>query len=125
GVLHVIAASGMNVTFVSAALLFSLGLFLNRRNALLFGSLGIIFYLFLVGLQPSILRASIMGLLAFGAGLLGRQHIGIFALFVSGYVLLLWQPNFLFDVGFQLSFMATCGIMFMKPLLDHWLAKLG
>jgi len=66
-----------------------------------------------------------MGLLALGAALLGRQDIGIFALFVSGYVLLLWQPNFLFDVGFQLSFMATCGIMFMKPLLDHWLAKLG
>jgi len=63
GVLHVIAASGMNVTFVSSALLYTLGLFLNRRSALLFGIVGIIFYVFLVGFQPSILRASIMGFL--------------------------------------------------------------
>ena len=125
GVLHVIAASGMNVTFISAALLFTLGLFLKRRVALIFGCLGIIFYVFLVGFQPSILRASIMGLLAFGASLLGRQHIGVVALLVSGYLLLLWQPNFLLDVGFQLSFMATAGIMFLKPLLDEPLLKFG
>src|SRR6266568_103378 len=125
GVLHVIAASGMNVTFVSAALLYTLGLFFNRRNALVIGCVGIIFYVFLVGFQPSILRASIMGLLAFGAGLLGRQNIAMFGLFVSGYLLLLWQPNFLFDVGFQLSFMATLGIVFLKPLLDQLLVPLG
>jgi len=125
GVLHVIAASGMNVTFVSAALLYTLGLFFKRRTALLFGMAGIVFYVFLVGFQPSILRASIMGIFAFGAGLIGRQNIAVFGLFVSGYLLLLWQPNFLFDVGFQLSFMATLGIMFLKPLLDKPLEGLG
>jgi competence protein ComEC len=125
GVLHVIAASGMNVTFVSAALLFTCGLFLKRRLALMVGVLGIIFYVFLVGFQPSILRAGIMGLLAFGAALLGRQHFGVIALLVSGYLLLLWQPNYLLDVGFQLSFMATLGILFLKPLLDQPLEKLG
>ena len=49
GVLHVIAASGMNVTFVSAALLYTLGFFFQRRMALIIGALGIIFYVFLVG----------------------------------------------------------------------------
>ncbi|MGH7203285.1 MAG: ComEC/Rec2 family competence protein [Candidatus Levyibacteriota bacterium] len=125
GVLHVIAASGMNVTFVAAALLFTLGLFLQRRVALVLGSLGIIFYVFLVGFQPSILRASIMGLLAFGAGLLGKQNFAAVAVFVSGYCLLLYQPSYLFDVGFQLSFLATLGIIFMKPLLDGWFGKVG
>lgn len=125
GVLHVIAASGMNVTFISSALLATLGLFLRRRLALVLGSLGIIFYVFLVGFQPSILRASIMGLLAFSASLLGRQHIAGVALLLSGYVLLIWQPNFLFDVGFQLSFMATAGIIFIKPLFDEEVEKLG
>ncbi|HSX08594.1 MAG TPA: ComEC/Rec2 family competence protein [Candidatus Saccharimonadales bacterium] len=117
GVLHVIAASGMNVTFVSAAMLYTLGFFFRRQTALIIGSLGIIFYIFLVGFQASILRASIMGLLAFGAGLLGRQHMAAIALVISGYVLLLWQPSFLFDVGFELSFMATLGILFLKPLI--------
>ena len=125
GVLHVIAASGMNVTFVAAALLFSLGLFLPRRVALVFGSLGIIFYIFLVGFQPSILRASIMGLLAFGASLLGKQNFAAIAVFVSSYLLLLWQPSYLFDVGFQLSFLATLGIVFVKPLIDCWFSRVG
>jgi len=125
GVLHVIAASGMNVTFVSAALLATLGLFLRRRTALVIGSFGIIFYVFLVGFQASILRASIMGLLAFGASLLGRQNLAVFAVFVSGYLLLLYQPSFLFDVGFQLSFLATVGIMYLKPLLDEPVKRLG
>lgn len=66
-----------------------------------------------------------MRLVAFGAGILGRQKTGILTLFMSGYLLLLWQPNFLFDVGFQLSFMATCGIMFVKSLLDQLFIKLG
>ncbi len=125
GVLHVIAASGMNVTFVSSALLFLLGLFMRRRVALVFGCMGIIFYVFLVGFQPSILRASIMGILAFGASLLGRQNIGIVALLISGYGLLIWQPIFLADVGFQLSFLATLGIMLLKPVLDQPLRMFG
>lgn len=54
GVLHVIAASGMNVTFVSAALLYTLGVFFRRQTALIIGIAGIIFYIFLVGFQASI-----------------------------------------------------------------------
>lgn len=126
GVLHVIAASGMNVTFIAAALLFVLGSFIKRQRALVFGILGIIFYVFLVGFQPSIVRAAIMGLLTFSAGILGRQSLAIFAIFLTGYCMLLWDPAFLFDVGFQLSFMATLGILLLeKPLqkivrLDKW-----
>lgn len=125
GVLHVIAASGMNVTFVSAALLYTLGFLVSRKKALFISCFGIIFYVFLVGLQPSILRAGVMGLLCFGAGFLGRQYIAVIALFVSGYLLLLWQPNFLYNTGFQLSFMATLGILFLKPLLDQPLERFG
>lgn len=125
GVLHVIAASGMNVTFVSAALLFGLGSFLRRQYALISGCFGIVFYVFLVGFEPSIVRASIMGVLAFGASLLGRQHIAAYALLVSAYVMLFMQPGFLFDLGFQLSFLATLGIIFVKPVLEGGIGGIG
>ena len=127
GVLHVIAASGMNVSFIAAALLSAFGLFMKRQMALLAGCVGIIFYVFLVGFEPSIIRAAIMGLLAFGAGILGRQNWAIFALSLTGYSMLLFQPSFLFDVGFQLSFMATLGILLLdKPLGELLrLKKLG
>lgn len=116
GVLHVIAASGMNVAFVAGALLYMLGSFMKRQMALLFGVVGIIFYTFLTGFEPSIIRAAIMAILAFSASLLGKQYLGVLALFVAGYVMIWWQPNFLFDVGFQLSFFATLGILLIKPL---------
>lgn len=111
GVLHVIAASGMNVTFVAGALIGIFGYFLRRQVALIAAASGIAFYVFLVGFEPSILRASIMALLALGASLLGRQNYAFFTLFLTGIVMLLWKPYFLFDVGFQLSFMATLGIL--------------
>jgi competence protein ComEC len=126
GVLHVIAASGMNVTFISAAILFGLGYFMRRQVALIVGCFGIVFYVFLVGFEPSIIRASIMGILAFGASLFGRQHIAALAVLVSAYVMLLLQPGFLFDLGFQLSFLATLGIIFVKPMVESGkFVKLG
>ncbi|MBA3724062.1 MAG: ComEC/Rec2 family competence protein [Candidatus Levybacteria bacterium] len=117
GVLHVIAASGMNVTFIAAALLFGLGAFLRRQLALILGCFGIIFYVFLVGFEPSIIRASIMAILAFGASLFGRQHFAALAVLMSAYMMLLFQPGFLIDLGFQLSFLATLSIIFIKPLI--------
>jgi|SRR5882724_744497 len=117
GVLHVIAASGMNVSFFTGALMFSLGTFLKRRFAIILSIFGVIFYSLLVGFQASILRASIMAIIAFTASFFGRQNIAVTALFGTGYLMLLWQPSFLFDVGFQLSFLATLGILIIKPLL--------
>lgn len=117
GVLHVIAASGMNVTFISAAILFGLGHIMRRQFAIVLGCFGILFYLFLVGFEPSIIRASLMAILAFGASLFGRQNIAVLTVLVSAYLMLLYQPGFLFDVGFQLSFTATLGILFIKPLI--------
>lgn len=118
GVLHVIAASGMNVSFVAGALLFTFGSFMKRQFALILGVVGIILYTFLTGFEPSIIRAAIMAIFAFSASFFGRQHIGVFALFAAGYLMVLWQPSYVFDVGFQLSFLATLGILVIKPLIS-------
>jgi competence protein ComEC len=118
GVLHVIAASGMNVSFVAGALMYMLGSVMKRQFALIFGIVGVIFYTFITGFEASIIRAAIMAVLAFSASLLGRQNLGVVALFLTGYLMLLWQPNFLSDVGFQLSFLATLGILLIKPLFS-------
>ena len=118
GVLHVIAASGMNVSFFTGAVMFSLGAFLKRRFAIILSIFAVIFYSFLVGFEPSIIRASIMALIAFAASFFGRQNLGVWALFVTGYLMLLLQPNYLLDVGFQLSFLATLGILVIGKRLE-------
>lgn len=114
GVFHVIAASGANVSFVVGALMFSLGTFLTRRKSLIVSIFGVIFYAFLVGFEPSIVRASLMAIVVFTASFLGRQMIACVALFLSAFCMLMWQPAFLLDVGFQLSCLATLGILCLQ-----------
>lgn len=127
GVLHVIAASGMNVTFFTSAVMFSLGTFFTRRLSLLLSIFAAFFYSFLVGFQPSILRATLMAIIVFTASFFGRQSLALGTLIVTGLAMLLWQPAYLFDVGFQLSFLATLGILVVGRQLEHifWLNKLG
>lgn len=115
GVLHVVAASGMNVTIVGGFLSSLFGSVLRRQIALLLSIFGIFFYALLAGLEPSILRASMMGSLAFGAQILGRQNLAIYALFLAGYLMLFVSPSVIFDIGFQLSFLATLGLLLLKP----------
>lgn len=122
GVLHVIAASGMNVSFVAIFLMATLGKVLRRSLALFTAILGVGFYVMLAGFEPSVVRAAIMCTLAFSASLLGRQGYALGALIITGYLMLLFEPGLIEDIGFQLSFLATLGILLVKPLLDSWLA---
>lgn len=115
GVFHVIAASGMNVTMVSAFLGLFFSLFLHRKIALFVTILLILFYAIVSGLQASILRASIMGILVLAAQILGRQTFPVFGLCIAGYGMLLVNPSTLFDVGFQLSFASSFGLLFILP----------
>lgn len=119
GVLHVIAASGMNVTMVGAFLSSIFVFFLRRQIALLFTILGILFYAVFAGLEPSIIRASIMGILVFSSQIIGRQNLAAYGLFLAGFLMLFLLPPLIFDVGFQLSFLATFGLLFIKPLLEQ------
>lgn len=119
GVLHVVAASGMNVVLVGGALFGFFAIFFRRQGALSLAILGIMGYALIAGLEPSIVRASIMGILAFSAALIGRQALALFSLLFTAIVMLLVSPELLQDVGFQLSVLATGGII----VIDSVFAK--
>lgn len=119
GTLHVVAASGMNVTMVGSFLSSLFGLFLRRQIAVILTIVGIFIYAVLSGLDPSIVRASIMGAIAYSALLLGRQNLAIISLMITGFLMLLISPRNLFNIGFQLSFLSTVGLIIIKPRLDR------
>lgn len=125
GTLHVTAASGMNVTMVGGFLATLFSSFLRRQIAVFAAIFGILFYAVLAGLEASIVRASIMGILVFSSQILGRQSIAAYALLLTGYFMLLFDPNLIFDLGFQLSFAATAGLLFIMPLFSFRNAFLG
>lgn len=118
GVLHVIAASGMNVVMVGGFLSTTLAVFFKRKLALVLTIFGIFFYAVLSGLEPSIVRASIMGGLVFLSQILGRQNSASYALFLSASLMLFLSPSLISDIGFQLSFAATAGLLYVRPLFE-------
>jgi len=124
GVLHVVAASGSNVALVASFTLSLLLLFLRRQVAIGCLFVILILYALISGLDPSIVRATLMGGIAFSAQLFGRQTFSYLALSFTAIVMLLIDPALITNVGFQLSFMATLGILILKPILDIKLKKI-
>jgi len=116
GVLHVIAASGMNVSLIGTFIFTLFARFTKRQLAIVLSILVILFYSLLSGWQPSIVRACFMMIAVLGSQLLGRQYSSIHILGLVGFLMILITPELLLDVGFQLSFLATLGIIVIKPL---------
>lgn len=117
GLMHIVAASGTNVSIVGGAIYLSLLGVIGRRKAIIFSILGIGLYAILSGLSPSIQRAAVMGIITYFALFLGRQTYALWGLGITGFLLILINPYIVFDIGFQLSFMATLGILLLDPLL--------
>lgn len=120
GIMHVIAASGMNVTMIAGFLSSLFGFFLNRKAALLLTVVAVLFYAVMSGLQPSIIRAAVMGILVFSAQIIGRQKLSFYILFLTAFLMLFISPNLITDIGFQLSFLATFGLLYLKPVFDDF-----
>jgi competence protein ComEC len=123
GLSHVIAISGSHIVIFSA-MLFEVLLFLGlwRKQALVGSILFTLFYVFLVGMPASGVRAGIMVGLLFLAQLISRQSFNLRTLVVAASVMLLFNPLLLkFDLGFQLSFMAVLGIILTGPVFNRWL----
>jgi competence protein ComEC len=119
GTTHVIVISGSNVALLSGVLLALLGrLFGNKRRAALPAIVGIALYVLLVGADAAALRAGLMGALYVLAIALGRQSTALISLFASALVMTLLNPLVLWDVGFQLSFMATLGLILFTPTIQ-------
>lgn len=125
GVTHIIAISGSNITIIAAALLILMQSFgVSRRRTFWLISLGIASFVVMTGASSSVVRAGIMGLFVLLAGQLGRAARATNALVFTAFVMLIINPKILvFDAGFQLSFLATMGIVYINPILQNYAKK--
>jgi ComEC/Rec2-related protein len=126
GTLHLMAVSGSNVAFVLLLFSFPLTLLKAPRSVrVIILLLVLIFFAILTRLQPSVVRASIMaavGLIAYG-WIRKPDYINLLCL--AGLLMLIWRPLQLFDVGVQLSFAATFGIIYAVPKINGMLSFLS
>jgi competence protein ComEC len=124
GTAHIIAISGFNVSIIAG--LFS-GLstrLLGKRRAMPWALAGIIIYTILVGASASVVRAAIMGCLYVIATHYGRQTDALTSLVAAAALMTLLNPQTVWDVGFQLSFAATLGLILYTPVLQSWFERL-
>jgi competence protein ComEC len=115
GTLHVVVASGQNLSILAKFLMVGLVWGVGRRKALFLAFLGVVLYILMVGAEAPVVRAGIMVGVAFLAQFLGREEEATLALVVAAVLMLLISPLILFDIGFQLSFAATAGIIWLYP----------
>jgi competence protein ComEC len=116
GTAHIIAISGFNITIIAGLFVAFFSRFFGPRKGALFAVLGIALYTSMVGADAAVVRAAIMGGLALFARQIGRRQDGLITLTTTAGVMALWNPNLLWDVGFQLSFAATLGlILYAEP----------
>ncbi len=126
GTSHITAISGMNIVIISEILMIVLiGLGLWRKQAFYFVVVLIVLFILMVGAPASAVRAGIMGMILLYAKKIGRLNSPVRIMIFAGAIMLAFNPLLLrYDIGFQLSFLAVLGLIYIKPIFDNLWGKL-
>ncbi|MBI5296895.1 MAG: ComEC/Rec2 family competence protein [Chloroflexi bacterium] len=117
GTAHIIAISGFNISIIAGIFVSLFSRWFGPRLGAVVAILGIAFYTLLVGADSAVVRAAIMGVFSLLARQVGRRNLGLNTLSIVALIMALANPLVIWDVGFQLSFFATLGlILYAEPL---------
>lgn len=114
GVIHVLAVSGLHVGYIILIFLFLFSR-LNIYLKYILTIIGLLFFVILTGSPPSVFRASVMAIILIISEWSNRNYNVFNSLALAALVLLLFNPNELFNAGFQLSFSAVLSILIIYP----------
>ena len=123
GTAHIIAISGFNIAILSGLFVSLFSRWLGPRRGVVLAVIGILFYTLLVGADASVVRAAIMGILSLSARQAGRRQDGLNTLVFTAAFMALITPHVPWDVGFQLSFFATLGLVLYAPPFQQAVEK--
>ena len=122
GTAHIIAISGFNMSVLAAMCTGLFSRVFNRRMTMLLSAFVLIVYTLFVGASPSVVRAMVMAIFAFGGQLIGRSHAGMNGLGLTAGLMTALNPLLPWDASFQLSFAATLGLLLFATPLKEWLS---
>lgn len=124
GTTHILAISGYNIMIIAGALLAGLVFFVRRRTAFWISVAVIFLFTIMTGASASVVRASVMGLLILFAQGYGRMYDAKNSIILAGALMVYFNPPALaFDIGFQLSFLAVIGLLYLYPYLKNKFEK--
>ncbi len=121
GTTHLVALSGYNITVIVMAAFVFFNSFLRRRLTFFLTVLAIFGFVLMTGAEASVVRAAVMGFIALLAAQAGRVYSARNAIVLAALFMVLINPKVLyFDVGFQLSFFALVGIVYLLPAVKEF-----
>ncbi|MCR4274715.1 MAG: ComEC family competence protein [Candidatus Campbellbacteria bacterium] len=123
GLIHIVVLSGYNITVVSDTVMRLLS-FLPRAFMLGGGGVVVLLFTIMTGATATAVRAASMAVLALLARIVEAKYDIVRALFLVAFVMVLHNPRvLLFDPSFQLSFLATFGLITLSPIIEKKLAR--
>jgi competence protein ComEC len=125
GIIHIVVLSGYNIMIVVECIMFVLSFFFFPRTRMMIGIGVISLFALLVGLSATVVRAALMATLLIIARTTGRTYAVLRALVFAGVGMLILNPYLLVhDPGFQLSFIATLGLILLAPHIEVHLTRI-
>ena len=126
---HLLAVSGMHVSYIVLIMNFVLSKLIGKHYSKLVNSIIIVIYMCMVNFTPSIVRAGITAIIAIMANFVYRKNDTYEALSIALFIILVNNPFSIKDIGLQLSFFATVGIVVagrnVKNVYEIWIDKIG
>lgn len=120
GTIHIIALSGYNVTIVAENVMKVFGLIFSQVVSIIFGIVVIVLFIIMSGASSTAIRAGIMATIMLLGRMTGRSYDAGRALIIAGLLMVAYDPRVLVDMSFQLSFIATGGVLFVTPKVINW-----
>jgi len=125
GIVHILSVSGSHISLLAAVIAWLAAFFrLPKWIGAAAVISAVVVYVILAGGVPPAVRSGIMGGVAFLGLVLGREKDAQYLLIVTGLFMLIISPLLFFHISFQLSFLATAGLLFLAPLLNRWMKRL-
>lgn len=124
GLSHLLVISGFHVAIIMLGVLAIADAFVDQKWAVFITIIVLILYVLLVGVKPSVVRATLMGVsYLIGSRLLGTRGFSLGVLMLAGILMTMIRPQWVWSVGFQLSFLAVLGILLYTSKATRWMRR--
>lgn len=120
GTIHIIALSGYNVTIVAEWVMRIFGTIFSQVVSIICGIFVIILFIIMSGASSTAVRAGIMAVIMLFGRMTDRTYDAGRALVIAGILMIVYDPRVITDISFQLSFLATFGVLFLTPKVIKW-----
>ena len=124
GTIHIVALSGYNVSIVAESVMKTFKQIFSQNVSVVLGIITILLFVILTGAEATAVRAGIMATIMLIGRMTGRKYLAGRALIIAALLMITYDPRIVTDMSFQLSFIATAGVLFLPPKILRYFSFL-